>query len=88
MNRRDFLTLSATGIIGLGASSFPLPLFAKGSGGKSYSMIILGDTHFDADPPSIYHAHYNEPRYSAASLPATGRCGRTVAPASSGGQQG
>ena len=61
MNRRDFLTLSATGIIGLGASSFPLPLFAKGSGGKSYSMIILGDTHFDADPPSIYHAHYNEP---------------------------
>ena len=61
MNRRDFLTLSATGIVGLGASSFPLPVFAKEKGGKSYSMIILGDTHFDADPPSVYHAHYNEP---------------------------
>ena len=61
MNRRDFLTLSATGIIGLSASSFPLSTFAKGKGDKSYSMIILGDTHFDADPPSIYHSYYNEP---------------------------
>ena len=24
-------------------------------------MIILGDTHFDADPPSVYHSLYNEP---------------------------
>ena len=61
MNRRDFLTLSATGIIGLGASSFPLSLFAGGKRDKSYSLIILGDTHFDADPPSIYHSLYNEP---------------------------
>ena len=61
MNRRDFLSLSATGIISLGVSSFPLSTLAKGKGDKSYSMIILGDTHFDADPPSIYHSHYNEP---------------------------
>ena len=61
MNRRDFLTLSATGIIGLSASSFPLSAFAKGKGTKSYSLVILGDTHFDIDPPSVYHAHYNEP---------------------------
>lgn len=61
MNRRDFLTLSATGIIGLSASSFPLSAFARGKRGKSYSLVILGDTHFDIDPPSVYHAHYNEP---------------------------
>ena len=61
MNRRDFLTLSATGIIGLSASSFPLSALAKGKGDKSYSLVILGDTHFDTDPPSVYHSYYNEP---------------------------
>ena len=58
MNRRDFLTLSATGIVGLGLSSFPLSALAKGKGGKEYSVILLGDTHFDVDPPSVYHADY------------------------------
>ena len=61
MNRREFLTLSATGIVGLGISSVPLPVWAKGKKDKKYSLIILGDTHFDIDPPSVYHAHYNEP---------------------------
>ena len=60
MNRRDFLSLSATGIIGLGISSLPLPVFAKGRNEKSYSIVILGDTHFDVDPPSVYHSHYME----------------------------
>lgn len=61
MNRRTFLTLSATGIAGLSATCFPLSVFAKGKKEKAYSLVILGDTHFDADPPSIYHANYNEP---------------------------
>lgn len=61
MNRREFLTLSATGIVSLGIGSVPLPVWAKGKKDKKYSMIILGDTHFDIDPPSAYHAHYNEP---------------------------
>jgi predicted MPP superfamily phosphohydrolase len=60
MKRREFLTLSATGIIGLGLSSFPLPLLAKGKRDKEYSLIILGDTHFDVDPPSVYHSDYME----------------------------
>ena len=55
------MTLSATGIVGLGISSVPLPVWAKGKKDKKYSLIILGDTHFDIDPPSVYHAHYNEP---------------------------
>ena len=58
MKRREFLTLSATGIIGLGASSFPLSLFAGGKRDKSYSLIILGDTHFDVEPSTVYHADY------------------------------
>jgi len=58
MNRRDFITLSATGIVGLGLSSFPLSALAKGKGDKEYSVILLGDTHFDVDPSSVYHADY------------------------------
>lgn len=42
------------------ASSFPIPLSAKGKGEKEYSLIILGDTHFDVDPPSVYHSNYME----------------------------
>ena len=60
MNRREFLTLSATGIIGFGMSSFPLPVWASGKRDKAYSLIILGDTHFDVDPPSVYHSNYME----------------------------
>ena len=58
MNRRDFLTLSATGIVGLGLSSFPLPALARGKGEKEYSVILLGDTHFDIEPSTVYHAEY------------------------------
>jgi len=58
MNRRDFLTLSATGIVGLGLSSFPLPALARGKGEKEYSVILLGDTHFDIEPSTVYHADY------------------------------
>ena len=60
MKRRDFLALSATGIVGLGLSSFPLSMLAKGRGEKSYSLILLGDTHFDVDPATVYHANYME----------------------------
>lgn len=70
MNRREFLTLSATGIVGLGFSSVPLPVWAKGKKGKKYSLIILGDTHFDVDPSSVYHAEYlkNTEKISKAHL--------------------
>ena len=27
---------------------------------SDYSFILLGDTHYDADPPSTYHADYDE----------------------------
>lgn len=28
--------------------------------GDAYSVVILGDTHFDAEPASVYHSDYNE----------------------------
>ena len=28
--------------------------------GTTYSVAILGDTHYDAEPESIYHSHYGE----------------------------
>lgn len=58
MKRREFLSLSASGIVGLSLSSLPLPIWAKGKGDKSYSVILLGDTHFDVDPSTAYHADY------------------------------
>jgi len=58
MKRREFLTLTATGIVGLGLCSFPLPALAKGKKEKEYSLIILGDTHFDTEPSTVYHADY------------------------------
>ena len=58
MDRREFLTLTATGIVGLSLSSFPLPALAKGKNEKEYSLIILGDTHFDTNPADVYHANY------------------------------
>ena len=30
------------------------------SGGDGYSVAILGDTHYDAEPESVYHSHYDE----------------------------
>ncbi len=30
------------------------------SGADAYSVAILGDTHFDAEPESVYHSHYDE----------------------------
>jgi len=28
--------------------------------GAAYSVAILGDTHYDAEPESVYHSHYDE----------------------------
>ena len=49
-------------IIGVGAAAAELPLLAGClSGGKArrYSVAILGDTHFDAEPATVYHSHYD-----------------------------
>ena len=49
-------------IIGVGAAAAELPLLAGCLGGgkaRRYSVAILGDTHYDAEPASVYHSHYD-----------------------------
>lgn len=61
MDRRDFLNISALGLAGLALPGGAAELFAKNSGSRAYNVVILGDTHFDTEPASVYHSHYNEP---------------------------
>ena len=69
MDRRDFLKTSAAGLAGIGLSQLvPAGLDAKarrfrGAEGRNgeYNLIVLGDTHFDTEPASVYHSNYNEP---------------------------
>lgn len=56
MNRREFLTLSAGAVIGLAVPA--TPVFARSRKEDRYSVVILGDTHYDAATPDIYHTGY------------------------------
>lgn len=55
LDRRTFLTLA-------GASALS-GCTVLGRGRSTYSISILGDTHFDADPREIYHAKW-KPRHA------------------------
>ena len=42
-------------------------LFEGGEGGGGeYAVAVLGDTHYDAEPESVYHSHYDESNKWAA----------------------
>ena len=43
----------------VGSSLSTLKAKEPGLNGK-YSIVMLGDTHFDTEPASVYHSHYNE----------------------------
>ena len=67
MDRRKFLAISALGVAT--AAVDPLVPAAQARGFKpsrkekaqgEYSIVILGDTHFDTEPASVYHSDYNE----------------------------
>lgn len=54
--RRQFIGGAIlTGFAGCTTSSF----FTE-THGTHYAVSILGDTHFDAEPESVYHSHYDE----------------------------
>lgn len=63
MDRREFLTYSATGMAGLCLAGTPLSAMATTGKKKTkeYSVVMLGDTHFDTEPDTVYHSLYNEP---------------------------
>ena len=60
MKRREFLTLSASSLAGL-ALGGRFQIAEGRNEDNKYSIVILGDTHFDTEPASIYHSDYNEP---------------------------
>lgn len=64
MDRRDFLKFSATGIFSLGMASeikAAEALRIKKPRRDSYSVVILGDTHYDTAPDTVYHTGYSDP---------------------------
>lgn len=63
MDRREFLSVSAASLAGLALFGIPDSSCAKASSRnpRKYSIVILGDTHFDTEPASVYHSFYNEP---------------------------
>ncbi len=61
MDRRNFIKLTSAGVVGLTLGNAFSTLQARGlSSRKDYSVILLGDTHFDIDPPTVYHSHFME----------------------------
>lgn len=46
-------------LIGSAAATAGCKMFNFSSEGDSYSAAVLGDTHYDADPISVYHSHYD-----------------------------
>ena len=66
MDRRQFAKMLgvAAGTMWIGGCS-AADLFGASSasnGDSSYSVARLGDTHFDAEPSSVYHSLYAEAR--------------------------
>lgn len=52
MRRRDFIGLAGAFAAG--------GCVTVGGRDQTYSVAVLGDTHFDAEPESVYHSHYDE----------------------------
>lgn len=64
MDRRNFLKVSGMSLAGLSVSE----IFTRAASfkhnqknGSSYSVVLLGDTHFDAHPDTYYHDGYSDP---------------------------
>ena len=56
MDRRTFFKYSAGAVVGASLLGRTAEAFAVN--GLSYSVVILGDTHYDASDPEKYHAGY------------------------------
>ena len=61
MDRRDFLKISAAGLAGLSIPGFRMQAVARTKHGR-YSIVILGDTHYDNADPEFYHSGYTDPK--------------------------
>ena len=55
--RRDFVAGAAAGVALASIPSFGAP--RSKSGKSSYFVSVLGDTHYDTEPESVYHSKYD-----------------------------
>ena len=62
MDRRDIFKYSATGLVGLSLLGRFGEETAEACKKDAYSIVILGDTHYDAVDPELYHAGYTDPK--------------------------
>ena len=62
INRRQFIKAAGitAGATWLAECRAMLSGLADSAGPDTYAVSILGDTHFDAEPESVYHSHYDE----------------------------
>ena len=61
MDRRDFFKYSAGAALSMSMLSRAADVFAKNGPDENYSVVILGDTHYDVKDPEVYHAGYTDP---------------------------
>ena len=61
MDRRDFFKYSVAGLIGLSLADRLRAAEAAADKDGRYSVVILGDTHYDAADPEYYHEGYSDP---------------------------
>lgn len=60
MDRRVFLKISAAGLAGLSIPGFRMQAAGRPEQGR-YSIVILGDTHYDNIDAEYYHSGYIDP---------------------------
>ncbi len=63
MSRRKYISVLTVSLLWLWLLGIPCVAFAKeiSKNPRKYSVVMLGDTHFDTEPDSVYHSFYNEP---------------------------
>ena len=61
MDRRDFFKYSAGAALSMSMLGRAADVFARNAPEDKYSVVILGDTHYDVKDPEVYHAGYTDP---------------------------
>lgn len=63
MERRDFMRLSAMGLVGVASGEIGFKAEAKKpkTDNGNYSVVVIGDTHYDKAPDAVYHEGYSDP---------------------------
>ena len=61
MSKKSFHIALIAISLGFAAMSFRAAAQAPTACGGNYSVVILGDTHYDAPDPSVYHTGYTDP---------------------------